>query len=277
MVQAITAPRTPAVRSCATAQGAVDTSSVQDTFEFLCHEAGVEDPKTEDMEYGAFQLAFEKLFNNEEPLDIDSETELRTIVDSFRGEDVGLSDWAKFHDAWTASASASSYLASVASAKQKVTALEADRRRVVTQWQQRERELQQKMQKMERASSQRKGERPELLADKARESRQGALSEEREEAALVSAQYRSLDPAEWAKVTSGVGGLEDALETIRRRIWVPLCAPRFLLDELGAERVKGLLLYGPPGCGKSYLAARLAAGLSRRPPTIVSGPEVMDK
>ena len=25
------------------------------------------------------------------------------------------------------------------------------------------------------------------------------------------------------------------------------------------------LLYGPPGCGKSYLAARLATGLSRRP------------
>ena len=38
-----------------------------------------------------------------------------------------------------------------------------------------------------------------------------------------------------------------------------------------------MLLYGPPGCGKSYLAARLATGLSRRPPTIISGPEIMDK
>ena len=38
-----------------------------------------------------------------------------------------------------------------------------------------------------------------------------------------------------------------------------------------------MLLYGPPGCGKSYLAARLASGLSCRPPTIISGPEIMDK
>ena len=81
----------------------------------------------------------------------------------------------------------------------------------------------------------------------------------------------------WSNVTDGVGGLDDALEQIRRRVWVPLCAPQALLNELGAQRLKGLLLYGPPGCGKSLLAARLAAGLSRRPPTLVSGPEIMDK
>ena len=79
------------------------------------------------------------------------------------------------------------------------------------------------------------------------------------------------------QVVAGVGGLDEPLEAIRRRIWVPLCAPTTLLEELGAQRVKGLLLYGEPGCGKSLLGARLAAGLSRRPPTLVSGPEIMDK
>ena len=97
------------------------------------------------------------------------------------------------------------------------------------------------------------------------------------EPSAAAARYRSLDPAGWRVVVDDVGGLDEVLESIRRRIWVPLCAPRSLLDELGGEPVKGLLLHGPPGCGKSYLAARLAYGLSRRPPTIVSGPEVMDK
>jgi len=120
---------------------------------------------------------------------------------------------------------------------------------------------------------------PKLLANQmASEGRsRGKWFEERESAALAAAKYRSLDPESWASVTNDVGGLREALEEIRRRIWTPLCAPQELLDELGAERVKGLLLYGPPGCGKSYLASRLASGLSRRPPTVVSGPELMDK
>merc|ERR1719424_1206887 len=114
-----------------------------------------------------------------------------------------------------------------------------------------------------------KGERPKLLADLAKKAT-GAPS-------AAASRYRSLDPSAWSSVVNDVGGLDEVLESIRRRIWVPLCAPRSLLDELGGEPVKGLLLHGPPGCGKSYLAARLANGLSRRPPTIVSGPEVMDK
>lgn len=71
---------------------------------------------------------------------------------------------------------------------------------------------------------------------------------------------------------------DDVLAQVKRRVWIPLAAPPQLLDELGIKPVRGLLLYGKPGCGKTLLASKLGQLLSPlRPITIVSGPEVMDK
>lgn len=76
----------------------------------------------------------------------------------------------------------------------------------------------------------------------------------------------------------GIGGLDDILSQIKRRIWVPLAAPPSLLKELGIDPVNGLLLYGPPGCGKTLLAKSLGKIISpMRPVTVVSGPEIMDR
>ena len=47
--------------------------------------------------------------------------------------------------------------------------------------------------------------------------------------------------------TLGVGGLDDVLSQIQRRVWIPLAAPPSLLSELGIQPVRGLLLYGSPG------------------------------
>lgn len=76
----------------------------------------------------------------------------------------------------------------------------------------------------------------------------------------------------------GIGGLDDVLSQIKRRVWVPLAAPPTLLQELGIHPVRGLLLYGLPGCGKTLLARSLGQILSpARPVTVVSGPEIMDR
>lgn len=76
----------------------------------------------------------------------------------------------------------------------------------------------------------------------------------------------------------GIGGLDEVLSQVKRRVWTPLAAPPKLLEELGIHPVRGLLLYGRPGCGKTLLARTLGSILSpMRPITVVSGPEIMDK
>jgi SpoVK/Ycf46/Vps4 family AAA+-type ATPase len=99
-----------------------------------------------------------------------------------------------------------------------------------------------------------------------------------EDAFRKSSELVALAGAGFDGETMGIGGLDDILGEIKRRIWVPLAAPPALLDELGIHPVRGLLLYGKPGCGKTLLARTVGQILSpARPVTVVSGPELMDK
>lgn len=76
----------------------------------------------------------------------------------------------------------------------------------------------------------------------------------------------------------GIGGLDDVLSQVKRRVWTPLAAPPQLLNELGIQPVRGLLLYGRPGCGKTLMAKTIGKLLSpARPVTVVPGPAIMDK
>jgi len=62
---------------------------------------------------------------------------------------------------------------------------------------------------------------------------------------------------------SDIGGLDDAVELIRDAIELPHLYPD-LFREHRLVPPKGILLYGPPGCGKTLLAKAVANSLAKR-------------
>jgi len=70
-----------------------------------------------------------------------------------------------------------------------------------------------------------------------------------------------------------LGGMEAVIEDLMMEVVVPLCHPE-LPQRLGVRPVAGLLLHGPPGCGKTTLAHAIAneTGL---PFYKISAPEVV--
>jgi transitional endoplasmic reticulum ATPase len=72
-----------------------------------------------------------------------------------------------------------------------------------------------------------------------------------------------------------IGGLHREINKIREMIELPLKYPE-VFDRLGIEAPKGVLLHGPPGCGKT-LIARAVASETDAYFCHISGPEVIHK
>ena len=72
-----------------------------------------------------------------------------------------------------------------------------------------------------------------------------------------------------------VGGLQSAVDAMREIVELPLRHPE-LFARLGVEPHSGILLYGPPGCGKTLLA-KVLANESEANMFSINGPEIMNK
>jgi len=89
------------------------------------------------------------------------------------------------------------------------------------------------------------------------------------------------EPLKQQVVTTGIvtwediGDLEDVKQKIREIAELPMKHPE-LFKHLGIEPPKGILLYGPPGVGKTLLAKALANEIGAYF-TSINGPEIMSK
>jgi transitional endoplasmic reticulum ATPase len=72
-----------------------------------------------------------------------------------------------------------------------------------------------------------------------------------------------------------IGGLHEEIQKIREMIEIPMKHPE-VFEKLGISPPKGVLLYGPPGCGKTLLAKALANEINAYF-AVINGPEIMSK
>ena len=92
----------------------------------------------------------------------------------------------------------------------------------------------------------------------------------------ITISEKPFEQAKYPRVTyEDIGGMKHIIQKIRELVELPLKHPE-LFKRLGIEPPKGILLYGPPGVGKTLLA-KAVANEAEAYFTSINGPEIMSK
>jgi transitional endoplasmic reticulum ATPase len=93
---------------------------------------------------------------------------------------------------------------------------------------------------------------------------------------IINISDKPVEPSRYPRVTyEDIGGMKNIIEKVRELVELPLRHPE-LFKRLGIEPPKGILLYGPPGVGKTLLAKAIANETDAYF-TSINGPEIMSK
>ena len=74
----------------------------------------------------------------------------------------------------------------------------------------------------------------------------------------------------------GIGGLKAELDQVFRRFFLSRLYSPLKLERLGIKPIKGMILYGVPGGGKTLIARNIGKSLNCKL-TVINGPEVLNK
>jgi transitional endoplasmic reticulum ATPase len=96
---------------------------------------------------------------------------------------------------------------------------------------------------------------------------------------IIKVNAKAIDVVEENKIPDftyeDIGGLDEEIKKVREMVELPLKHPE-LFERLGVQPPKGVLLHGPPGCGKTLLA-KAVANESEANFISINGPEVTSK